>query len=452
MDAAQNLIKTLMAAVKAVALYPAQHPSRRNPRTTLLTLLTQVSQKRPIEFAIREDTLTVNDEPLFEASAAADELFARIRGFKFTTLRFLPGVTESEIGVFLELFASDDARISGVDAWMKLLANSQIKHIEVEEENDLEGRAVKVYGEATSYIKGLWQETRLGRIPKGDEAVKIVDEMSKILNEDRSPLVGLTMLSDYDNYTFNHSVNVGVFAMALAQECGYAVADAKTIGLGGLLHDVGKTRIPIEIINKPGKLDPDEWEKMQRHPVYSGELVQQMGLNFIFDIVQQHHCGFNRSGYPSLPASKELHEGAMMTAVCDVYDSMTTTRPYQRCYTPQESIEVLFKLRERGHLNPQLVEAFTRTVGIYPVGTCVRLDNGSIAFVTAVYKGEEEQPIVKVFRSARGETLAEPEIIDLRQEHSINIVGTLDPSLYGARAASYVDPAPALAAQAAAGS
>lgn len=448
MEAAQNLIKTLMAAVKAVALYPAQHPSRRNPRTALLNLLGQVSRKRPVEFAIREDTLTINDEPLFEASAAADEFFARLRGLEFTTLRFLPGVSESEIGVFLELFAVDDGRVKGVEGWRKLFANSQITHIEVEHEDDLEGRAVKVYGEATSYIKGLWQETRLGRIPKGDEAVKIVDEMSQILNEDRSPLVGLTMLSDYDNYTFNHSVNVGVFAMALAQECGYAVADAKTIGLGGLLHDVGKTRIPIEIINKPGKLDPDEWSQMQRHPVYSGELVQQMGLNYIFDIVQQHHCGFNRSGYPQLPASKELHEGAMMTAVCDVYDSMTTTRPYQRCYTPQESIEVLFKLREKGHLNPQLVEAFTRTVGIYPVGTCVRLDNGAVAFVTAVYKGEEEQPIVKIFRTAAGEVLANPDVIDLRQAPNVAIVGTLDPSLYGARAAAYVDPAPALAAQA----
>ena len=292
-------------------------------------------------------------------------------------------------------------------------------------------------------MRGLWSEARLGKIPKGTEAVQLVDDMAAILEQDRAPLVGLTMLSDYDNYTFNHSVNVGVFAMALAEEYGYSKADAKVIGLGGLLHDVGKTRVPIGIINKPGRLVGDEWTQMQRHPEYSGELVQQMELNYIFDIVQQHHVGWNRLGYPKLPGGKELAEGALMTSVVDVYDSMTTTRPYQRCHTPQEAMNVLFKLKANGHLHPDMVDAFTRTVGIYPVGTCVRLQDGCVGFVNSVYKGEDERPIVKIIRDPGGQYLQEPQLVDLREELKLNIVGTLDPSMFGLKPADYVDPAPA---------
>lgn len=435
-----------MAAIKSVALYPEAHPSRKNPRDAVFKTITQWFKRSAlVEVALREEVLTINNQPLFDSSAAADELYERVQHAEITTVQFLPGLVEQELGIFLELLANDDDGLGRLIDFAGVLKNAGVDHIIVEnEDQDVTGRAVQIYGEATGYMQGLWQETRLGKIPKGDEAVRIVDEMSSILHEDRSPLVGLTMLSDYDNYTFNHSVNVGVFAMALAKEYGYSVSDTKDIGLGGLLHDVGKTQVSIDVINKPGKLDPDEWAQMRLHPVYSGELVQQMGLGHIFDIVQQHHCGVDRQGYPQLPASKELCEGGMMTAVVDVYDSMTTTRPYQRCFTPQEAIAMLFKLRDKGHLHQEFVEAFTRTIGIYPVGTCVRLSNGTVGFVNSVYKGEEEQPIIKIFRSESGVLLDEPDEVDLRDEKKLLIVGTLDPSVYGVTPAAYVDPAPVI--------
>jgi len=445
MSVHEQILQQLAAAIKSVTLYPPDHPSRSNPLNNAFRLISQQLIRSELEVAIREEVLTMAGEPFFETGPALTELENRMREREIQVFRFQPGLVVEELAVFVELMSASSEELLNYSGAVSYLEKRRIGHIEIEqEEDDVPRRSIKVYDEAKSFIVNLWAEARTGNMPRGEAAVTIVNDMSKLLDQDRSPLLGLTMLSDYDNYTFNHSVNVGVFAMALAKELRYDRDAIREIGLAGLLHDVGKTQISLNIINKPGKLDPEEWAQMKRHPEYSGELVADMGLTHIVDQVRQHHCGFDRQGYPRLPDGKALHEVAMITAVADVYDSMTTTRPYQRCHTPQEAIDVLVRLRNNGHLNPEYVQTFLSTLGIYPVGTCVRLDDGAVGFVNLVYRGEENFPVVKLFRDPQGNPVDDREIIDLRQHPDRQIIGTLDPSRYGVRAADYVDPSPVI--------
>lgn len=444
----QQLITQLASAAKAVLLYPPQHQARMQPLQRTGAILEQMLKRATAAYiAIEEDILVANGTPFFDPFPGYAELMDRMSERGIKRIEFSPTLRGDELRVLVAMLAlpAEDLKTNW-ESPRPYLEKQNVSSIALElDDEDLERRALKVYTEAKNYIVGLWDEARLGRIPKGDKARSTMHQLGQLLGKDPNLILGLTMLSDYDNYTFNHSVNVGVFALALAEELGFR-DEREQIGLGGMLHDIGKTRIPLEIINKPGRLSDDEWQQMKRHPEISGEIVQQMGLNDVFDTVYQHHCGFNRRGYPELAPRKELNEGGQITAVCDVYDSVTTLRPYQRQHTPQEGIQVLLKLKANGHLNPAYVDSFVRTLGIYPIGTAVRLSTGEIALVTAVHRDNEDRPKVKIVRDARGNILRIPIDVDLAAtgnaagETKRRIVGTLDPAAIGIRISDFLDP------------
>ncbi|RMF19297.1 MAG: HD-GYP domain-containing protein [Candidatus Dadabacteria bacterium] len=438
----QQLITQLATAAKAVHLYPPEHPARTQPLQRVATVLEQALSRQAVAaVVIQEDLLVVDGNPYFDPFPGSDDLFDFMRERQLVRIEFQHGVTGAELRTMIALLALPPEDLANWGNARDYLEKQHVEHILVElDEEDLEQRALQVYTEAKRYIVDLWREARLGNIPHGDRARATMNELGQLLSQDPNLMLGLTMLSDYDNYTFNHSVNVGVFALAMADELGMS-ADKELIGLGGMLHDVGKTRVPIEIINKPGKLTDDEWMQMRRHPEYSAEIVQQMQLHDIVDGVLQHHCGYNRKGYPELSPTKELSEPGQITAVCDVYDSVTTLRPYQRQFTPQEGIEILLKQKSNGHLNPKFTDTFIRMLGIYPIGTTVRLNSGEVGIVVAFNREHEDQPKLKIVRDARGNLLRIPLTLDLANQEGRprRIVGTLDPAVLGIRIGDYVD-------------
>lgn len=445
----QQFATQLATAAKAVYLYPADHGARTQPLQRMAAILAEAHAKVAVlAVAIEEEILVVNGEPFFDSFPGSQELMDRFRERGLLRIEFARGLRGDELRAVVAMLAtSPEDLMSGWDNARDFLAQQLVEHVELElEDEDLEFKAMETYSAAKSYMVDLWNESRLGRIPRGDKARSTMNDMVLLMDKDPNLLTGLTMLSDYDNYTFNHSVNVGIFALALTEALGHG-SEKEKVGLGGMLHDVGKTMIPIEVINKPGRLTDEEWNLMKAHPEHSGEIVQQMGLDDIFDTVHQHHCGFNRSGYPVLPSGRELSDGALITAICDVYDSVTTLRPYQRQHTPQEGIQVLLKLKNNGHLQPQFVETFIKMLGIYPVGTAVRLNTGEIGLVAAVNHEHEDRPRILIVRDPRGNRLQIPIRLDLAADDhpgaggkARRIVGTLDPAAIGVRPSEYLDP------------
>ncbi len=443
----QQLITQMATAAKSVLLYPPDHQSRTQPLDRIASILTVILKEHAVCYvSIEEDILVVNGNPYFDPFPGYDELIGMFRDRDLVRIEFQANVNPHAIRVLTALLAIPAEDLANWTSPQEYLESQGVDSILIEtDDDDLEHRALQIYTEAKDYIVGLFDEARLGKIPKGDNARKTMNNLGSMLGKDPNLMLGLTMLSDYDNYTFNHSVNVGVFSLALSDELGYS-DDKEMFGLGGMLHDVGKTRIPLEIINKPGRLSDDEWAAMKSHPEISGEIVQEMELHEIFDNVLQHHCGYNRRGYPELPSGRELNDGSQITAVCDVYDSVTTLRPYQRQHTPQEGIQILLKLKAGGHLNPSFVDTFIRMLGIYPIGTAVRLNSGEIGLVTAINREVEDQPKIKIVRDTRSNILRIPIEVDLQHDGTASgetrrrIVGTLDPTAIGIRIADYIDP------------
>jgi putative nucleotidyltransferase with HDIG domain len=345
----------------------------------------------------------------------------------------------------VEVLSAAPATIAGWDSVEDYLRYREVSHLEIEvEDDDIREKAKKVYTDAKGFILDVMKEDRAGALPKGEKAVGIMGSMSDIILQDRDALLGLTLLSDYDNYTFNHSVNVGVFALGLAHELGYKGEDAIVGGLCGMLHDVGKTNIPIGIINKPGKLDDEEWRIMQTHPVESAKLLQQMGSAIKEEVVigvLTHHVRFDHTGYPSW--DKPLTMGAEIAAVADCYDSMTTLRPYQKRFEPKDAVMVMQRISGKG-LHPEYVDAFIKMLGVYPVGSVVRLNTNEIGIVFGMKAENQEMPTVKIIMDGQGNYLPEPELIDLSSSDAKvrgitrRIISAVDPSIRNINVAKFL--------------
>jgi putative nucleotidyltransferase with HDIG domain len=437
-----QFLTQLVAGTKAVLLYPPEHPARVQPLRRIVQILDEVLKKYPVFFfGVEEGILVLQGEGVVEESPAVRDCLDRLGERKIKRIEWGRGAGEKDVSAVIELLSLDPKALSAFSHPQDFITKRGAGFTRVEEEEEnLEKRALRVYTEAKSYIVQLWNEASMGRLPEGDRARSLVEEFSQIIGKDRNILLGLTMLSDYDNYTFNHSVNVGVFALTLAEDLGFP--HKKVIGLGGLMHDIGKTRLPLEVINKPGKLTEEEWGLMKLHPVYGAEMVEEMKLREVYEIVYEHHCGLNRKGYPFLPPTKDVSEEALLVSVCDVYDSVTTLRPYQRQHTPQEGIEILLKLKASGHLKGEYVDAFIRLLGIYPVGTTVRLNTGEIGIVVGIHRDAQDRPKLKLVRDRRGNLLRIPMDLDLSHDDAgRKIVGTMDPAVLGIYVSDYLETA-----------
>jgi putative nucleotidyltransferase with HDIG domain len=395
--------------------------------------------KKQIVFGVVEGLLVFDGFPFYQTNAAIDEFIERLlnRGTKSLTMK--TGMTGREILEFLALLLEDQKKIQekgGMESSFKAakIMNIIINEAPDEEDSVAKRRAKKVYTDARGIVLSIMSEARIGKLQSGEKAKQVVSSISDMLLKDANTLIGLTMIQDYDEYTFNHSVNVGILSMALAVRLKIGGQLLTDIGLAGLFHDIGKTMTPKTIINKPGKLNDDEWEQVKKHPVHSAGIIKNMeGIDQEVElIVLHHHTKYNLTGYPVLKNKAEQNPNSMVVAVADTYDSMTTLRPYQRRFDPKEAIDIMQKLAGR-ELDPQYVNEFTRMLGIYPVGTLVRLDTGEVAIVCEANAEEIDKPKVKILYNKTGEKIAEPVKVNLAEKDPATggqkraVVTTLDP-------------------------
>jgi putative nucleotidyltransferase with HDIG domain len=249
------------------------------------------------------------------------------------------------------------------------------------------------------------------------------------------------MLKDYDNYTFTHSVNVAVISLAVGRACAASEEQLRTLGLGGLLHDLGKLKVDIAIINKPGRLTEAEFEAIKQHPRYGAEIIAQMEgvTEEVMDIVIGHHLRYDRSGYPADAAGRAVTSLVDMAAIADSYDAMTTLRVYQRPVTPRSAIARLRDVSGTS-LHPAFVEQFITSLGPYPVGSLVRLDNNEIGLVVKVDTTDPSLADIKILFDAAGQQLTAPYSLQLDPGKTArHIVAEVDPHSKGIEVTDYFD-------------
>jgi putative nucleotidyltransferase with HDIG domain len=257
--------------------------------------------------------------------------------------------------------------------------------------------------------------------------------MADIIMLEPAALLGLTMIKDYDNYTFNHCVNVGVLAMALGAALGLDSLSVRDLGIAGQLHDIGKTLVPKAILNKPGKLSSAEFDEMKRHPELGSKIIREMeGLSpHLSSVVLGHHLHYNRSGYPEWASKLPFNQMIDIIAVADTYDAITTLRVYQHPVNPKKALHEMQTLTNT-ILAGGVVERFVEMMGNYPVGTLVRLDNNEVAIVCRPNPLDENAPLVRVLIEEDGTRLRAPreqELIDSEGACYARIVAVVDPLL-----------------------
>lgn len=276
------------------------------------------------------------------------------------------------------------------------------------------GRARKIHGQATNAVRMVMRDVRMGQAIELEGVAQVVEDITDSVLRNSGALVGLSGIKDKDEYTFLHSVSVCTLMVTFAQSLGLDKDLIRLAGVGGLLHDTGKMKVPNDILNKPGRLTEAEFAIMRTHPEEGWRILREIdGLEEIpLDITLHHHERIDGTGYPHKLPGEHISRMAQMAAVVDVYDAITSDRCYHKGMPAPEGLRKLWEW-SKFHFNPELVQAFMRTIGIYPVGTLVRLESGRLAVVIEQNEAAMLQPIVKAIFSTKSNTYITPLVIDL---------------------------------------
>lgn len=273
-------------------------------------------------------------------------------------------------------------------------------------------QAVKVYASSKKAIQTMFEDARMGNSIDFGTTKTIVTEISESVMRNSDALISIMRIKTADEYTYMHSVAVCALMIALAKSLGLDQETFTEAGIAGLLHDIGKTKISDDILNKPGKLTDQEYELMKTHPDEGYKILTthySVGEK-VEDVCLHHHEKIDGSGYPKGLKGTEISLLARMGAICDVYDAVTSDRPYKKGWNPAEALQRMSQWK--GHFDPQLFQSFVKIIGIYPVGSLVRLASGKMGVVYEQNNTALLKPRVKVFFSCTLNTYIEVEIID----------------------------------------
>ncbi|MBX9658763.1 MAG: HD-GYP domain-containing protein [Nitrospiraceae bacterium] len=305
-----------------------------------------------------------------------------------------------------------------------------------------------VYTAAKNVIEEAMLDVRMGRDINMDAVNQVVSEMADSVLRNPDALTSLSRLKHFDEYTFFHSVNTSLLALSLGRNLGIDESLLHQLGVGTLLHDIGKTKVPLEILNKPGKYEAHEFEIMKQHVMRGAEVLSgTTGLtdNYLKPALE-HHERVDGTGYPYQRQKCDLSQFGMMAAVVDIYDAITSDRCYHKAKPAHEALQFLYLISQKGHLEHTLVQRFIQIVGVYPVGSVVTLNTGEVAVVSRINRATPLQPEIMVVKSAGNTILSHPETVDLARIQGATqrtIAAVTDPVSTGINPTVYLDQEPA---------
>lgn len=283
---------------------------------------------------------------------------------------------------------------------------------EEEYRNEL-NEALRLYESAKESTRQMFRQARLGKTLDVEKCQDLVEEIAASVTRNSNALLSIIRLKRADEYTYLHSIAVCTMMVALARTLGMDSTACKEAGLSGYLHDVGKAFIPLEVLNKPGKLTDQEFRIIQRHPTLGYEYLSGFAdvPDYVLDVCLHHHEKVDGTGYPGRQQGNQIGLYSRMAAVCDVYDAVTSDRTYKSAWDPAESLARMATWQ--GHFDRPIFLTFVKTLGIYPVGSIVKLRSGRTALVIRQNQKDLTRPVVKAFATAVSIEALESEIIDL---------------------------------------
>jgi putative nucleotidyltransferase with HDIG domain len=433
---ADDLVRRLAAAIRSAQLYSTGHPIVVRSITALSESVAVVHAATPsLAIGIVGDDLVVGEIPVPRAAENMGELMRRLQQAGVERIVIERGVETAELTRLIQvLAAADPNQIAGLGS----LRHIRVGRLQVEERVEAPAGDMatfqRLYEDAVSVAERVWDTAQTEGKPDPNVGRGIVDSLAEAVAQNRTALLALTALKNYDNYTFTHMVNVSILTMGQARGLGIDGALLREFGLAALMHDIGKVKTPTEILNKPDKLDDREFEIMKRHTVDGAEILRRTpDMPTLVPIVAfEHHLRLDGSGYPDGVKRGQLNLATMLCGVADVYDAMRSQRLYQQAF-PTDRILAVLQRNDGKQFDQNLVRRFAQLVGIYPVGNLVRLRTGDIAVVIRTYAPDPYRPRVKVVQTADGVNLERPYEINLWEatpDQATSIEAPLDPSLF----------------------
>jgi len=460
----RGLIISLYAALRAIRLYPLENEAVQNAVQDLADVAgALVEKEQELEIRVSGEFVFINTVRLrldLDNYASFSQLLSLFRssGIGSLHLHTRPQVKDWQRFLALVLVPSQDPPATRFHQLIGRLEQQGLTAFQLGEPNESANDderakskevAKKTYSQSVAVTKDLMTSVRMGRSPNIKKIKRVVQGIvDQLLNEETS-LIGLTTIRDYDEYTFTHSVNVCIFSVALGKRLGFNKLQLYDLGMAALFHDIGKSRIPSEIINKAEGLNEDEWRLIAAHPWMGAlalfQLRGQQELPYRAMVVaHEHHMKLDMTGYPRPIRPRTMSMFSKIVAVADGFDAATSRRSYQT--TPLNPAQVMQEMRDnpRRGMDPVVVKAFINLTGIYPVGTLVVLDTFELGIVHAVNPIPEmlSRPIVRVISDAQGNLEHPGTLIDLAEQledgmYRRTIIKTENPERYGIRVGDY---------------
>ncbi|MEO8338452.1 MAG: HD-GYP domain-containing protein [Nitrospirota bacterium] len=304
--------------------------------------------------------------------------------------------------------------------------------------------ARQVYKAAKLIIQQAMEDVRMGRALNMEAVSEVVGNMADSILRNPDAITSLTRLKQFDEYTFFHSVNTSALALSVGRHLGYERASLLQLGTGMLLHDIGKMKIPVELLNKPGRYEADEFEIMKQHVLRGAEILSNTtGLTDTFlKPTLEHHERVDGTGYPHHRSKIDLSQFGLIASIVDIYDAVTSDRCYHKGKTPHDTLQLLYQLGIQGHVDGTLVQQFIQVVGVYPVGSCVSLNTRETAIVKQFNHHAPIRPQVVLITDDSGHRRATPVDLDLAaqlRQPGRTIASILDPAALGINPRTYLD-------------
>jgi putative nucleotidyltransferase with HDIG domain len=438
-----DLVRRLAAAIRGAALYSSTHPLVQRGVDSLVGLCASATQASDsIVIGFIGDDVVVNAARLPKSAAALAGFARDMREHEIEKITIQRGVARDELRAFI--FELADRRSSlplATRLQQKGVSRIVIGRLSVENDDDDPGTGIaaarKVYGSAVETAEQLWQQAKAGDKPDPGAARNIIDSLAKLVGGDRTSLLALTALKRYDNYTFTHMVNVSVLAMAQARSLNMEGALLREFGFAALMHDIGKVHTPLEILNKPDRLTKEEFEVMQRHVVDGAHILRRTPeMPALAPVVAfEHHLRQDLSGYPVGIGHRSLNLCTQIVSIADVYDALRSNRVYREGL-PSDRIKSIMGKKDDPAFNQKLLRRFINLIGLFPVGTLVRLNTDAVGAVTHEHPSDPFRPQVRIIQDGQGRLLEEPTLVntwepDGRGDFTWAVVEAVDPETAG---------------------
>ena len=425
----RSLLLALYTVLRSLKMYPVENATVQKSLDDLhASARALLHTEKELEIRMAGDFLFVNATRLrveLDNYASFSHILAMLRAFDIGVLHIRSGMERREWQIFLSLLLSLSQQgelDERLEVLQERLDSAKVTNLEVERAQAEGGsseesrhQAKRVYSEGVAVTRDIISGVRLGRGPRlkrVKRAVQLV--VDQVLNNEMS-MVGMTTVRDYDEYTFTHSVNVCIFSVALGKKLGFNKVQLYDLGMTALLHDVGKARVPAEILNKVGGLEDREWKFIQQHPwlgaltLFGMRQYEEIPYRSIL-VAHEHHMKMDLTGYPKAVRSRTLGIFSRIVAVADGFDAATTRRVYNTtAIEPDQVLKEMWDNPKRGY-DRVVVKALINLIGIYPVGTCVILDTLEVAMVAAPNPDTQllARPMVRIAVDVDGATVPLP--------------------------------------------